>query len=164
MSKLYDFSQYDKHLSLKLNSELWLIIFYLMRPYIVLVASLRPSRQDAGAVGVDGVRNMLYPDDFSLVLAILATLPVLFFIYAWSRRKPGAGSLVRALWKNGATLLAMSAALNILIVFVPILLGVVAGIHTLGWLQVGFAVAIIAYLYSSRRVRDTFQDFPVERE
>jgi hypothetical protein len=164
MSKLYDFNQYDKYLSLKVNPELWLVILYLLRPYIALVASVSIGRGGTGAVGVERVRDILYPDNFSLVLAILTTVPALLFVYAWTRRKPGASPLVRKLWKNGAALLAIAALLNIVIVFVPLLTGIVAGIHTLGWLQVGFAAVIIVYLYSSRRVKDTLADFPADRE
>jgi hypothetical protein len=164
MSRLYDFNQYDKYFSLKVNTGLWLVILYLMRPYIVLIGTLKMGRGSSGAVGVEGVRNILYPDNFSIVLAILATIPALLFMYAWSRRKPGAGALVIKLWKQGANLLAAAAAMNIVIVFVPWLTGAVVRIHALGWVQVGFAIVIIGYLYSSRRARDTFADFPVEKE
>jgi len=164
MSRLYDFNQYDKYFSLKVNTELWLVILYLLRPYIVLIGTMKLGRGASGAVGVEGVRNILYPDNFSIVLAILATIPALLFMYAWSRRKPGAGTLAKKLWKQGANLLGAAAAMNIVIVFVPWLTGALARIHVLGWVQVGFAILIIGYLYSSRRVRDTFADFPVEKE
>ena len=132
MSKLYDFSEYDKYLSLKVNAGLWFVILYLLRPYIVLIGTMKLGRGSSGATGIEGVRNILYPDDFSMVLAILATVPALLFFYAWSRRKPGAGALVKQLWENGIRLLAAAAILNIVIVFVPLLTGAVARIHLLG--------------------------------
>lgn len=161
MSRLYDFSEYDKFLSLKVGAGLWLVMLYLLRPYIVLIATFRMGRGGTGAAGIDGIRNILYPDDFSLVLALLSTLPALLFFYAWSRRKPGGGPLVKKLWKNGAGLLVAAAVLNIVVVLVPLLTGAVAAVHLLGWLQIVLAVVIIGYLCSSRRVRDTFADFPV---
>jgi hypothetical protein len=157
MSKLYGFSEYDKYFSLKVNAGLWVVILYLLRPYIVLIASMGASQGGSG-----GIRNILYPDDFSLALAIFATLPALLFFYAWSRRKPGAGTMVVKLWAHGGKLLVAAAILNIAIVFTPLLGGIVSSIHLLGWVQVVIAVIIIFYLLGSRRVRDTFADFPVE--
>jgi len=37
MSKIYNFSDYDKYFSLKINFELWLIIAWFMRPVILLI-------------------------------------------------------------------------------------------------------------------------------
>lgn len=157
MSKLYGFSEYDKYFSLKVSAELWIIILYLLRPYIVLIASMGSGQGESG-----GIRNILYPDDLSLTLAIFSTIPALLFFYVWSRRKPGAGTMVKKLWANGGKLLVAAAVLNIAIVFVPLLSGIVSSIHALGWVQVGIAVIIIFYLLGSRRARDTFADFPVE--
>ncbi len=157
MSKLYGFSEYDKYFSLKVCTELWIIILYLLRPYIVLIASMGASQGGSG-----GIRNILYPDDLSLTLAILATIPALLFVYAWSLRKPGAGTMVKKLWANGGKLLVAAAILDIAVVFTPLPGGIVSSIHALGWVQVVIAVIIIFYLLGSRRVRDTFADFPVE--
>jgi hypothetical protein len=162
MSKLYGFSEYDKYFSLKVSTGLWIIILYLLRPYIVLVASWGIGKRGGGAAGVDGIRNILYPDDLSLTLAILATIPVLLFGYVWSRRKPGAGTMVKKLWANGGKLLVAAAILDIAVVFTPLPGGIASSIHALGWVQVVIAVIIIFYLLGSRRVRDTFADFPVE--
>jgi len=164
MSKLYDFSEYDKYLCLKVSAGLWFVILYLLRPYIILAASLRMGRGGSGAAGAGGVRNLLYPDDFSLVLALLATVPALLFVYAWTRRRPGAGVLVKQLWKNGANLLAAAAVLNIVIVFVPLLTGAVTRVHLLGWVQIALVPVIVGYLYSSRRIRDTLEDFPADQD
>jgi Protein of unknown function (DUF2919) len=164
VSKLYDFSEYDKYLCLKPSAELWFVILYLLRPFIVLLATRMLSRVAPGVKDVENLRYLLYPDDFSLVVALLATAPVLIFIYGFSKRKPGAGVLVRRLWKNGANLLAAAAVLNVPIVFAPLLTGTLTRIHLMGWVQAGLAIVIIGYLYSSHRVRDTFADFPVEND
>ena len=165
MSSVYDFRDYDKNLSLKLSIELWLVAAYLMRPYIALISTLRMGRGGAkGIEGVDGFKRLLYSDDFSLALGIAATVPVILFFFALMRRKPGAGAFVRSVWRNGRILLAIAAVLNIIIVFVPIMTGVIARIHTAGWVQVVVPVIILAYLFTSRRVTDTFADFPKEQE
>ena len=137
MSRLYDPGEYDKHMSLMVDAGLWLVILYLLQ-------------------------HILYPDSFSLWTGMLTTAPVIVFIFAWSRRNPGASEVVQVLWKHGAGILATAAAMNIAVIFVPLLRGIVTEIHTLGWVQLGIAVYIIIYLFTSHRVRDTFADFPAE--
>jgi hypothetical protein len=106
---------------------------------------------------------MVYPDDFSLTLGILATIPVLILMYGWVKRKPGAPYYVQKIWRHGTWILIATAVLNIVIVFVPLLLGLIHQIHLAGWVQVVLPLPIIAYLYYSQRVKDTFADFPVKQ-
>jgi len=161
MSGVYAFSQYDKNLCLKVSPGLWFVILYLLRPFLVWFASLGLG---GGAQGVERLRYMIYPDNFSLVLAMLATIPVMIFIYAWSKRSPGAKPLARKLWSNGKSLLTIAAVLNIIVVFVPLLTKVVHSIAAASWLQLGIPVLIIGYLNLSQRVTDTFADFPEEKQ
>jgi len=159
MSRLYDFRDYDKYLALKLSAGVWLVIAYLMRPYIVLIASFRMGR--GGSQDEKGIRQLLYPDDFSLMLGIVVTMPVLILMFAYMKRKPSAGTFIRALWRNGKNLLGSAAILNIVIVFVPIMTEVISRIHAAGWIQIGVSIVILGYLFTSQHVKDTFADFPV---
>ena len=77
------------------------------------------------------------------------------------KRKPDAPDYIRRLWHNSGKLLLLTAVLNIVIVFVPSLVGMAYRINLLGWGQLVIAACIIVYLLTSRRVKDTFADFPV---
>ena len=161
LKKVYDFKDYDKYMCLKISLEMWLIIVYLMRPFPVLISSFRGGRGGAkGVKGADGIKQILYPDDFTLVLGILATIPAILFMIAVMKRKPSAGAFFRGVWRNGALMLSMAAVMNIVIVFIPILTGVISKVHMTGWVQVAISIAIIFYLNTSKRVKDTFEDFP----
>jgi hypothetical protein len=166
MSRTYSFNSYDKYLSLKAGSGLWLVILYLLHPYILLLSSagLGRARSGGGGVGIEGFRHLIYPSDFSLAVAIVATFPALVFVYAWARRKPGASPLVQAIWRRGLWLLVATGALNIGSVFVPLLTEHVLSIHANAWMQIGVSSVVIVYLLFSKRVRDTFADFPAEAE
>jgi hypothetical protein len=166
MPDVYSFNDYDQHLCLKVSPELWLVILYLLRPYLIWFSSLGlgGGLAGGGAQGVGGLREMIYPDDFSLALAMLATIPVIVFVYAWSKRNPGAKPLIKRLWHRSGLFLTTAAALNILVVFVPLLTMVAHKIVLTNWVQVGISVLIIWYLHSSQRVRDTFEDFPEEKK
>jgi hypothetical protein len=130
-------------------------VSYLLCPYILILFS--PGSKQGGAAGL---KNMIYPDNFSLALAVLATLPAVCFIYSWIRRSPGASNSVTLIWRNGAVLLTMTAFFNIAIVFVPLLMGVEHKLNHMAWVQLCVPVLIIAYVNDSRRVKETFADFP----
>lgn len=159
MSRVYSFKDYDKNLSLKVGLGLWMVVLYLLHPYILLLSALRPHQPD-----VAGLKNMVYPENFSLTLAILATLPALCLIYAWTRRNPGASNVVQYIWRHGSMVLTVTALLNIATVFVPLFLDFKHKTHMVGWMQLAISVMVIVYVQLSQRVKDTFADFPGEGE
>ena len=159
MSKLYSFSDYDKYMSLKLDLEVWLIIAYFLRPFIMKISTIQMGR-GAKSGSVSGLKDLVYPNDFGFFIAFLATIPVLLLVFAYAKRKPGASGLVRKIWHKGRTLLIVTAVLNLIIIFVPFLVDLTYRINMLGWVQLAIAVYIIFYLYTTQRVKDTFADFP----
>ena len=161
MSKIYNFSDYDKYLSLKINFELWLIIAYFLRPVILKISTIQMGR-GAKSDSVSGLKDLVYPDDFGFFLAFVTMIPVVLVIFAYMKRKPDAPDYIRTLWRNCGKLLLLAAALNVVVVFVPFLLDLAYRINLLGWGQLAIAAYIIFYLMTSRRVRDTFADFPAD--
>ena len=159
MSKKYSFSDYDKNVCLKLSLGTWLAIIYFLRPLILQLSSIQMGRGNKAA-GAGGLKDAIYPDDFSLFIAILATLPIIFLIVAWIKRKPGASDFIKKLWRNGKNFLIATALLNIVIIFVPLIMKDYYRITTLDWVQIIVAVGIIIFLSTSQRVKDTFADFP----
>ena len=159
MSKLYSFSDYDKYMSLKPDFEMWLMIVYFLRPFILKVSTIQMGR-GAKSGSVSGLKDMVYPNDFGFFIAFLATIPVLVLVFAYAKRKPGASGLVRKIWHKGRMLLIVTAVLNLIIIFVPFLVDLTYRINMLGWVQLAIAVYVIFYLYSTQRVKDTFADFP----
>ena len=159
MSKLYSFSDYDKYMSLKPGLEVWLIIAYFLRPFIMKISTIQMGR-GAKSGSVSGLKDMVYPNDFGFFIAFLATIPVLILVFAYAKRKPGASGLVRKIWHKGRMLLIVTAVLNLIIIFVPFLVDLTYRINMLGWVQLAIAVYVIFYLYSTQRVKDIFADFP----
>lgn len=164
MSRVYPFSAYDKYVSLKLDSNMWLIIVYFLRPFILKVSTIQMGRGGVKSDSVSGLKNLFYPDDFGFFLAFIATIPVLILVFAYAKRKPGASEFVQSLWRNGRNLLVAAAVMNVVVIFIPFLANITHSINIYGWAQLAVAVAIIAYLYSSIRVTDTFADFPKEAD
>jgi hypothetical protein len=159
MSKLYSFSDYDKYMSLKPNFEMWLMIVYFLRPFILKISTIQMG-MGAKSDSVSGLKDMVYPNNFGFFIAFAATIPVLLLLFAYVKRKPGASRLVHNIWHGGRILLVMTALLNVVIIFVPFVLDLTHSINMLGWGQLAIALYIIFYLYTTQRVKDTFADFP----
>jgi hypothetical protein len=164
MSRVYPFSAYDKDLSLKLDLNMWLIIVYFLRPFILKISTIQMGRGGVKSESVKGLKELVYPDDFGFFLAFIATIPVLILMFSYAKRKPEAAEYVRTIWRNGRRLLVAAAVLNIVIIFIPYFADITHSINIYGWGQLAVAIGITAYLYSSTRVTDTFADFPKETE
>ena len=145
---------------LKLDFEVWLMIAYFLRPFILKISTIQMGRGGVKSDSVSGLKDLVYPDDFGFFIAFLATIPVLLLVFSYAKRKPGASGLVRRIWHNGRTLLLVTAVLNIIIIFVPFLMDLTHSINMLGWGQLVIALYIIFYLSTKQRVVDTFADFP----
>lgn len=159
MSKVYSFSDYDKYMSLKLDFDMWLIVVYFLRPFILKISTVQMGRGTKSA-SVSGLKDMVYPNDFGFFIAFLATIPVILLVMVYVKRKPGASEWVKNIWRNGRVFLVVTAVLNIIIIFLPFLMDLTHRINMLGWGQLAIAAFILYYLYTSKRVKDTFADFP----
>lgn len=159
MSKVYSFSDYDKYMSLKLDFDVWLIVAYFLRPFILKISTIQMGR-GTKSDSVSGLKELVYPNDFGFFIAFLATIPVILLVLVYAKRKPGAAEWVRKIWRNGKLLLVVTAVLNIIIIFVPFLMDLTHRINMLGWGQLAIAVYILYYLHTSQRLKDTFADFP----
>ncbi len=145
---------------LKLDFEVWLMIAYFLRPFILKISTIQMGRGGVKSDSVSGLKDLVYPDDFGFFIAFLATIPVLLLVFSYAKRKPGASGLVKRIWHNGRTLLLATAVLNIITIFVPFLMDLTHSINMLGWGQLVIALYIIFYLSTKQRVVDTFADFP----
>ena len=163
MSRVYPFSAYDKYMSLKFDANMWLVIVYFLHPYILKISTIQMGR-GARSDSVSGLKNLIYPDDFGFFLAFVASIPVLILIVAYAKRKPDAAQWVRTIWRNGRNLMAIAAMLSVIVVFVPFLAELTHSIPVYGWGQLAVAAGILYYLFTSKRVADTFADFPADSE
>ena len=160
VKKVYSFEEYDKYLCLKPTRGLWVVILFLLLPFVIKLLTFLFGRRGGDTTIIRDIQNVLYPNDLALMLAFLSSMPALIFIYAWIRRKPGAPANVKKICRNGAVMLSATAIMNVITIFVPLLTGVIHRIHWISWVQAGLSFVIIAYLRSSQRVKDTFSDFP----
>ncbi len=154
MKKNYTFDDFDKYASLKFNATIWIVIAFLIRPYVVVVSSLanRSNRME--------FINLVYSDFKFLSMSALAALPAILLIYAWARREPGVPQHVKHIWKVGKILLLVSTLGNAVIAIVTLLQGNAYRFEYAALVQLIISGLIVVYLFRSQRVKDAFADFP----
>ena len=158
----YSISDYDKNASLKISSELWLAIVYFLHPFLLVISTKQIGR-GAKNSNVKLLKEAMYPDDFSLFIAIIAALPAILVIFTVFKRKPEASDLIKKLWRNGANFLTAGAIISITTLIKPLMqsnLNHLTMLDLTHWIQLVIAISILLFLHTSQRVKDTFADFP----
>lgn len=145
--------------ALRIGLLLWAAILFLCRHLLIMVL---------GAVSsLVGARRGLGTADFAILysspLFLAASLPALVVLVAGIRRAPRANRLVRGVWRNGRSLLIISGVLDVALLCLQALLGLFA-INEFYILAGVLDLYILLYLVRSRRVGDTFADFPAPTE
>lgn len=153
-SLLYAPSDYDSRFVLKLNVSAWLIIAFIMRPFIIFIASVT-NRTDRLSL-----LNIVYPDHIWALVSATASIPTFILLIAWIKRVPHAGSWIRFIWHQGRTLLTISLLLNAGVFVTPWLSG--AQLSQINIIQIGLCGILLYILWRSSRIRDTFAEFPSE--
>ena len=146
---------FDEHGCLKITFGLWLVIVYLCRHVVLLVLGAASSFANF----TYGQRGANYSVVFSDPWLLMSSAPALVVLFAAIRRTPFAPRLVRTVWKAGRLLLILATMLDLTI------LGALAGFGLLtiqtGHIAQGFFdLLCLLYLTGTKRVKDTFADFP----
>ena len=148
----YDPSAYNESALLKLNIPAWLIIGFIMRPFLIFIASVTIKTDRYGLL------NLFYPDPkLALITALMAT-PTFALLISLVKRKSNAQIWVRAIWNQGRYLLAASLTLNIITLSQPWIFDSRSNPAVV--FQIGLCCVMIYYIFRSARLRDTFLDFP----
>lgn len=149
----YPASAYDDQLVLRPPIGVWLTLVFLLRPLIVLVASVTNKADRVGLL------NLIYPDRQWAVAHALAALPAIAVAIAYSRRDAKASAAVRWIWGHGRALLVTSLGINVLFLAYPVLTHP-GRLATSAMIQITVCALLAYYLFRSRRVADAFADFP----
>ena len=155
----YEFDDFDARGALKPSLTLLLAMLFLSRHVvIVILAGISTLILKRRGIDTGGIIELLSSPEFLLV-----SLPSVLLLIALMRRIPTASKSVRWIWCHGLWLLLIGAGMDItgmahgLIVLTPQGAGATGALYIIG---VVLDVFIVLYLFRSRRVADTFSDFP----
>jgi hypothetical protein len=159
--KPYDTSRYfpsnfDQYLCLKPPMLLMIALLFLSRA-LALPLFLWILQLTGGPV--DDASMM---KGFWSATALPAAVPAFAIVVAFVRRVPSASLLLRWVWTHGRALLAVSAVLDLTAnAYIMVSREALEGPSVmLSLMAGGLDLVFLAYVLSSRRVRDAFSDFP----
>lgn len=154
MQKKYDITDFDGNLCLRVSPLMWICMLFLFRAYLVALLSVVNFKDRLALI------NMFYSNHWQLSLAAFAGIPVFVVLYAWKSRKPGASARTQWIWRHGRNFLLFSVALNVLALSLPLLVGIKRQMDVFLLAEFLVCGAIAIFLLFSKRVSDTFSDFP----
>jgi len=153
---IHDPDRYDANLSLKVPVTLWLVLAFQLRHLLLLGITFMPTT----GTEITVLRELIRPE---YLLADLIALPMAVVA---ARRRPEAPDWMRQLWPWGRPLLSASVLLYLGLLGWRLLgetrpLALALDDATL--LSLLLSLAVLAYLWRSRLVRDLFREFPAPR-
>lgn len=98
------FFELDSYGAMRIPGVMWLALLVHTRHWVLLMAAL--------VSGIFGTSVGFAFGEHSPVLLMLQ-LPALFLVLSAIRREPGAGYLMRAIWRNGRWIFAVGAILSV---------------------------------------------------
>ena len=155
MSDSYAPSSYDHFYCLKPPLMMWLAVLYLSRALTLPIAMAVGSFSGVNDAAIHAFRSLWSAD--KLAPSALAAVVLI----AAFRRAPQAAGLVRWIWAHGRILLAAAAALDLgLSLIAPLRAGEIDERTIVGVIAAAIDAYFLVYILASRRMRDTFAEFP----
>jgi hypothetical protein len=156
----YSPGSYDNHLTLKPPLLLWIAVVYLSRA-ITLPVLVKLSALGGGSADTTEFMRGLFSASTLLPSGVAAIV-----LYPLLRRSPSASERARWIWARGRLLLGTAAVLDFVLSLTGGLAwhGELANPSPATLLTEAFDLYFLAYILASRRVRDTFADFPAPLE
>ncbi len=149
----------DEYGCLRISSGLWLIIVYLCRHVVLLLLGATSSLATFTYGQTGASYGVLYSDPWFL----LASAPALPVLAAGLRRVPSAPEVIRVIWRAGGFLLMLAAALDLAILAILVVTTNVR-IEVIHISQATLSAICLFLLVRSRRIKDTFAEFPSARD
>lgn len=151
--KRYPISKYNKYICLKANAVMAVIALYLLKPYLIAAASVIYR-------GHNSALNVFYPDKLIASFEAFAAIPMIFLLYAWTRRAPDATKMIQYICRKGKILIMTTAFLQLCATSIPLWLPVNYVMTRSSWVQLSLCILIIIITAFSTYMRDCFADFP----
>jgi hypothetical protein len=155
----YSLDSYDENFCLKPPTLLWVALIFLSRAValpLVLGLATYAGVQNTGELFAGALDVQTFIPSAVAALVLLAAM----------RRKPSASRVVRWIWAHGRALLALSAALDAVLLLAnsPVRHGELNNLAVWPTLATALDLYFLVYVLAARQVRDVFSDFPAALE
>lgn len=151
--KQYSVNDFDIFDCLKISNYFYLVLFYILRGYIVWILSVTNMRDRIGTI------QWIYPDKNIFFLSLVSGGLGLFVVLILSMRKPGAAEWVQCLWPHARTLLVIALLFDLLVNFISFLYW---QLISPTWLlsQAVISMTFIVICYTNKRIKINLAEFP----
>lgn len=149
----YSIEDFDKFDCLKLSKRFYLVLFFVLRGYLVWLMSVT-NMQDRIAT-----MQWIYPETSLFFLSLISGVIGLFVVLMIAIRRPNAPNWVKTLWPYCRTLLVIALIFDLTIN----LMGYVYWqLSSISWLvcQVVIVFALITLCFTSKRMQINLAEFP----
>lgn len=147
-----DFDNFD---CVKLAPGIYLILFFILRAYMVWIMSVTNMRDHVGVI------QWIFPQTSLFYLNLASGVIGLFIVLVLSLRRPNAASWIRNSWQKCRLLLITALVFDLL---VTVLGYFVWQLQSISWLFVhaGVVSVAITYIMFSKRFAINLAEFPEE--
>lgn len=150
--KIYTPDDYNEHNVLKIPGYFPLMLVYMLRYPVLYALSYHPMMGDMAFLEHFAGEQLNW-------IVLIASIPVLFIIFATLNRTPEGSEFARKVWQKGRALLLFSVSAS--------LFGILL-YAAIGWKSFSELLLILTYLdfmlllflWRSKQLRDIFSEFP----
>lgn len=145
-----DFDNYD---CLKVSKGIYLLLFLILRGYVVWIMSVTNMKDRVGII------QWIYPDPSLFYLSLFSGLIGLYVVLVLSLRRPEASQWVKQSWKYMRAILVFAMVFDLII---NISGHIILQQHSLSWLGINLIYVIVftVFLYRNKRVQINISEFP----
>ncbi len=162
MSQKYSFQDINEYNVIKVSSSLALSTIYLLKYFILLIALpilLKfPGMDEAGKAVLPYIEQ--FAKNHINLLLLFSSIPALFVFVAMFKRVPSTLSpFLRKVWQQGRNILLVSVVIDLVLLGIFLLTGF-KKLNEVLILIFYLDILVAWYLFKSKRVKDTFAEFP----
>ena len=149
----YSVEDFDKFDCLKLSKYFYLILFFVLRGYLVWLMSVTNMKDRVGLM------QLLYPEMNLFFLSLFSGTIGLFVLLVISLRRPDSYPWIRKVWPYTRVLLVVALSFDLLVSLVGFFYWKLLSIPSL-IIQSVIVIALIKLCFTSKRMQINLAEFP----
>lgn len=149
----YSVGDFDSYDCLKLSKRFYLVLFFILRGYLVWLISVTNMRDRVSII------TWIYPETSLFYLSLLSGSVGLYVVLIISLRRPEAAHWVQVSWRHCRTILLVALLFDLL---AHIIAYFYWQMFSLEWIVIQLIISftLIVLCYSSERFKINIEEFP----
>lgn len=153
--QLYSVEDFDHYDCLKLSKWFYLVLFFVLRGYLVWLMSVTNMRDRVSMI------SWVYPETSLFYLSLFSGAIGLFILLIISLRRPGAANWVKVSWRHSRKIMIVALLFDLLTHCVGFFYWQLISVEWLT-IQVLLIMSLTFLCYNSERLQLNLTEFPQE--